>query len=194
VGLIDKVRELGLDDDVVKMLEREHDAEVTPLREIARRDSARAKLGDVEKKVENLSNMGFNDAPDALAFYRRVQLSDTQDGNEGPAIVLMSDSDLGLSGDQATGASGRQEMSASEMLDAFIAKFPVSEEGKLKVALSDQALANEDTDRPESGAEKSREEQTEDHRKGLSGAIGRDVKPRNRNRYRRGGLAVGSDA
>jgi hypothetical protein len=126
---------MDLADDVKQTLIDAHIAEVSPLRESNQTLQARANRERVNGEVEALKNLGFEEAPGLLAYVRRVFLS--ADAEE-PGAVLLSDNEMGLSGDQATGSSTREEVSVAGALRKFIELMPKSEDGKLKMALSDQ--------------------------------------------------------
>lgn len=188
MGILEKIDSMQLSDEEKAELRREYAEEVDPLKAGAQRDRATAKLAKVEGKVAELKSLfGDQELPATLKFARRVWLSD----DEQPATVLLSDADLGLSGDDAIGATGKQEISCSDVLDMFIATFPKTEEGKLKIALSDQALANEGDDPPDDGNEPDAEKKSEQARKNLTKATGREVKVRTRGRYRGGAVSTG---
>ena len=147
-------------------LRQEHASEFDPLK--SERDSLAAKdrRTDVETEVKGLSDLGFSEAPGLLKYYRRVLLS--ADAEE-PGAVLMSDTELHLSGDVATGATGREEISVAGALRKFVELLPRNSEGKLE--LSDMMLATEDARAPRRGRRgrqgnhrRSQEESGKDHR------------------------------
>lgn len=185
MGILETIDQMNVSDEEKDRLRREFSEEVDPLRDVARRESARAKESRVEQQIEGLKPL-FGDAPAAYAYARRILLSD----DEEPAGVLLSDADLGLSGDNATGSTGKQEITLSEALTGFIDRLPKNHEGKLNITLSEQGNANEDHDRPDDGNEPNRTERSAEARKGLSKAIGKDIPARTRKRYRGGGLAA----
>lgn len=188
MGLLEEIDSLELDDATKARLRQEYSSEVEPLREdntTLRRDTRREQ---VETEVQELSDAGFSDAPGALAFYRRVQLSD--DGEAG--IVLMSDAQLNLSGDQATGARTEEDMSAGEVLRHFLSLLPRNHEGALRIVLSDQANEGDDHGRPDNAGDGDGENNTEKRRQDASKWVGRDLtKPRTRSRYRRDAVPAG---
>jgi hypothetical protein len=94
----------------------------------------KARERDVEKRIDELKELGLNERPSALKLYRSVMLSD--DG--GPAIVLLSDD-----------GKEKEQISALEILDRFIEGVKGSDE---KVVLSDQALVTGDDEKPPADA------------------------------------------
>src|SRR4029077_19737355 len=104
---------------------------------------------------------------------------------EEPGAVLMSDSELHLSGDVATGATGREDISVAGALRKFVELLPCNNEGKLE--LSDMNLAD-DHGRPDDGGEEEGET-TDDHRKKHEKMPGRSL-TRTRKRYG-GGVVSG---
>jgi len=186
VGILEEIDKLELADDVKEQLRQEHSREVDPLK--SERDSLKAKdrKSSVEDEVKALGSIGFSDAPGLLKFYRRALLSPDA---ELPGAVLMSDAELHLSGDEATGATGREEYSVASALRKFVELLPRNQEGKLE--LSDMALSTEEHGRPEEGGEEGKES-SEDHRKNLAKITGRTV-TRTRKRYGGGVVAAGGD-
>jgi hypothetical protein len=184
VGILEEIDKLELSDDVKDKLRQEHEREIDPLK--SERDSLKAKdkRSAVEDDVKGLSALGFSEAPGLLKFYRRVLLS--ADAEE-PGAVLMSDSELHLSGDVATGATGREDISVAGALRKFVELLPRNNEGKLE--LSDMMLATDDHGRPEDGGTEEGET-TDDHRKNLEKVTGRKL-TRTRKRY--GGIVSGGD-
>ena len=186
MGILEEIDKLDLSDEVKDTLRREHQSEVDPLK--SERDSLMAKdrRTDVETEVKGLSDLGFAEAPGLLKYYRRVLLS--ADAEE-PGAVLMSDTELHLSGEVATGATGREEISVAGALRKFVELLPRNNEGKLE--LSDMMLAEEDHGRPEEGGEEGKET-TDDHRKNLEKITGRSL-TRTRKRYAGGIVSGGGD-
>lgn len=86
--------------------------------------SAQTREAEVDRRVDELKGLGFDERPGALKFYRQVYLSD--DG--GPAVVL-SDSD----------GQEKARLTALEILDRFIDAIKGADS---KVNLSDQALVS----------------------------------------------------
>ena len=175
MGILETIEALELSDEVKEKLRQEHASDIDPLK--SERDSLKAKdkRSSVEDEVKTLAELGFSETPGLLKFYRRVLLS--ADAEE-PGAILMSDSELHLSGDVATGATGREEVSVAGALRKFVELLPKNNEGKLE--LSDMHLAD-DHGRPDEGSEDGKES-TEDHRKNLEKITGRPL-ARTRKRY-----------
>ena len=176
MGILETIDALELSDEVKEKLRQEHASDLDPLK--SERDSLKAKdkRSSVEDEVKGLATLGFSETPGLLKFYRRVLLS--ADAEE-PGAILMSDSELHLSGDVATGATGREEISVAGALRKFVELLPKNNEGKLE--LSDMHLSTDDHGRPEEGGEEGKES-TEDHRKNLEKITGRNL-TRTRKRY-----------
>lgn len=179
MGLLDTLDSLNLSDEEKEKLRQEFAEEVTPLRTANRRS-------EVDQDVQKLIDMGFDSAPGALKFYRRVQLSD--DGE--PGTVLLSDADMNLSGDDATGATGREGMSSAQILKRFVEMLPKNEEGKLALALSDQGIAGSTGKPPAKGDQIDGSGDEADHRAGAEKALGRTITRDRSKRYRRGGVVI----
>lgn len=190
MGILETIDALNLSDEEKTKLRQEHESAIDPLKtqnKDLRRDNKRDK---VEEEIGALSGMGFADAPGALAYVRRVFLSDADaDPAVEPETVLLADHEIGLTGDKATGATTREPMTAAGVLRKFFELLPRNNEGQMVVKFSDQHLAPDDTNRPDDvgggGDDKSSQ-----HRASLSGAIGREIKPRTRKRYMQGGYPV----
>jgi hypothetical protein len=180
VGFVEEIEKLELSDDAKAVLLREHSSELDPLK--SERDTLKAtsRKQTVEDEVGALKSLGFSEAPGLLKFYRRALLSPD---SEEPGAVLLSDTELGLSGEEATGATGREEMSVAGALRKFVELMPRNNEGKIE--LSDMAITD-DHGRPEDGGTGDKET-TDDHRANLAKITGREVK-RTRRRY--GGSVV----
>jgi hypothetical protein len=186
VGILEEIDKLDLSDEVKDKLRQEHASEIDPLK--SERDSLAAKdrRTEVDTEVKGLADLGLSGSPGLLKFYRRVLLS--ADAEE-PGAVLMSDTELHLSGDVATGATGREEISVAGALRKFVELLPRNNEGKLE--LSDMMLAEENHGRPEEGGEEEGES-TDDHRKNLEKITGRSL-TRTRKRYSGGIVSGGGD-
>lgn len=180
MGILETIDAMELSDEQKEKLRQEYTADVDPLK--TENDSLKAKdrRASVEEEVKTLGGLGFSEAPGLLKFYRRVLLSGDA---EEPGAVLLSDSEMHLSGDVATGAAGREEISVAGALRKFVELLPRNNEGKLN--LSDQALELEDHGRPEDGGEPDPEAKTNEARENLGRITGRDLK-RTRKRYQRG--------
>lgn len=90
---------------------------------------------DLEKRVEELKEAGFAEMPGTLAYYRDIFLS--EDGEV--ATVLLSHDDDG-------NETGKKSLTATELIDGFIASIPTDKEGK--ILLSGQALDTGNNEKP----------------------------------------------
>lgn len=181
MGYIEDIDAMELADEIKQQLITAHRAEVDPLKKLNEANSARARKNTVEQEVVALSDAGFDEAPGLLAYYRRVLLS--ADAEE-PGAVLLSDTEMDLSGDQATGATGRESVSVAGALRKFVELMPRTEEGKLKVNLSDMGDEEGDHGRPADGDKEGSEQKTETSRSNLSKLTGKDLTRKARgNRY-----------
>lgn len=185
MGILEEIDKLELSDEAKDKLRQEYTSELDPLK--SERDSlmAKDKRTSVEAEVKGLAELGFSEAPGLLKYYRRVLLS--TDAEE-PGAVLMSDAEMHLSGDVATGATGREEISVAGALRKFVELLPRNNEGKLE--LSDMMLTD-DHGKPEDGGTED-EETSDDHRKNLEKITGRSI-TRTRSRYRGGIVSGGGD-
>lgn len=185
MGLIDDLDSMELDDSVKEKIRQAHQSEIEEKDGEVQRLRREQDRDEVEKEVKDLGNMGFGEAPGLLKFVRQVFLSDDKEAG----TVLLTDADLSLSGDDAVGARQREEISTADTLRRFIELMPKKEEdGKLKVALSDQGIAAEGDDPPPSGDDPTPEEAKEQSRKRAETALGRTVPQRSRKRYRNDGV------
>lgn len=175
MGLLDEIDKLELSDEQKEKLRSEFDGEVdskdTELATLRRRN----KKKDVDAEVSALDGLGFSESPGLLKFVRRVFMSD----DEQPGIVLFSDADLELSGDEAVGARSREEMSTAAVLREFIKLMPRNADGKLN--LSDQAFADDNHDGPPNEEQETDTEKAE-KRGRVERVLGRPVE-RKRSRY-----------
>jgi len=178
MGYIEDIEALELADDVKEKLLQSHRAEVDPLKQTNDQLSARNKKDTVSAEVAELSEMGFKEAPGLLKFYRRVLLSPD---SEEPGTILLSDNELELSGDEATGANGREDISTAEVLRKFVSLMPKTNEGKLAITLSEQSNELENHNRPNSGEEND-EEKAANRSEATNRLAGRKVE-RTRKRY-----------
>jgi hypothetical protein len=171
VGYEEDVQAMELADDVKQQLIQAHRAEVDPLRNENRTLSAETKKEKVEGDIEALKAMGFEDAPGLLVWVRRVYLS--ADAEE-PGAVLLADNELGLSGDAASGATGREEISVAGAIRKFVDLMP-KEDGKLKINLGEQITGDDDHGRPDEGGEPSEEERQTQRRERATRLSGRPI-------------------
>lgn len=143
MGYVEDVQAMELSDDVKAQLITAHNSEIEDTAK--ERDSlkAKSKVATVEKEIED---WGLSDHPGLAKYVRRTLLSPD---SEQPGAVLLSDSEMGLSGDSATGATGREETSVADVVRNIFKLMPHSEDGRLN--LSDQAISSDDHGRPEKG-------------------------------------------
>jgi len=183
VGILETIDGMDLSDEQKDKLRQEYSADVDPLK--TENDSLKAKdrRSSVEEEVKALGGIGLSAAPGLLKFYRRVLLSGDA---EEPGAVLLSDSEMHLSGDAATGATGREEISVAGALRKFVELLPRNNEGKLE--LSDMNLTDDHGRPDDKGA--GEEEDSDDHKKNLEEITGRSLK-RTRKRY--GATVAGGD-
>jgi len=171
VGYIEDIQEMDLADDVKQQLIQAHQKEIDPIRDENRTLSAATRKEQVEREISTLSGMGFEDAPGLLAWVRRIYLSSDA---EAPGAVLLADNELGLSGDQATGATGREEVSVAGAIRKFIELMP-KDDGKLKLTFAQQITGEGDHDRPDDGGELSEEERQTERRERANRLSGRPI-------------------
>jgi len=180
VGILETIDALSLSDEDKARMRREYAEEVDPLK--TERDNLKQtdRRERVKVEIANLADAGLKEAPAALAFLRRLYLS--PDAEE-PGVVLFADHELGLSGDEATGARNREEMSTKAAFEHFFSLLPKDSDGKLKVALSDQGDITDDHGQPAKG-DNDPDEESAKHRSSLGRAIGREItRPSHDKRY-----------
>lgn len=183
MGLIDELESMDLADDVKDRIRREHEAELNGNTVELSQLRAQARRNDVEQEVEGLKAL-FGEQPGLLKYVRRVLLSD----DEAPGLVLLSDADMQLSGDVATGATQKDEVTVAGAIRQFIELLPKKDDGTL--ALSDQVLAGNSTERVEE------EEDAADKSKGATERLGKitgHTAARTRKRYSGGLHVAGGD-
>lgn len=153
MGLLETLEGLNLSDEQKQVILNDHTTEVGAKETEIQTLKAKDRRSDVDKEIDELAAL-LSDSPQPglLKFVRRVYLSD----DDGPGIVLLSDADLQLSGDAATGASTREEMSVAGAIRHLISLLPRNAEGNL--SLSDQGIAADDTNRPDKDGDKSDED------------------------------------
>lgn len=172
MGYEEDIQAMDLADDVKQSLIQAHRAEIDPLRDENRSLSAETKKEKVEGEIEALKGMGFEDAPGLLVWVRRVYLS--ADAEE-PGAVLLADNELGLSGDNASGATGREEISVAGAIRKFVELMP-KEDGKLKINLAAQITGEDDHGKPDKGDdEKTGEERATERRERAARLSGRPI-------------------
>lgn len=168
MGLYEEIDRLDLSDELKEKLRQEHQQEIGNKDDELLQLRRRNRKGEVESEIKDLDTLFHSEAPGLLKFVRRVYLSDDQQ----PGSVLLSDADLELSGDEATGARSDEEISVAGAIREFIKLMPRTQEGKLK--LSDQAHVTDDHGRPEDEAEEKETARTE-RRKRVETTLGRPV-------------------
>jgi hypothetical protein len=182
VGILETIDALSLSDEDKARMRREYAEEVDPLK--TERDTLKQtdRRERVKVEIANLADAGLKEAPAALAFLRRLYLS--PDAEE-PGVVLFADHELGLSGDEATGARNREEMSTKAAFEHFFSLLPKDSDGKLKVTLSDQGDITDDHGKPKTGDNVAdADANTAEHKSSLGRAIGRDIgRPSREKRY-----------
>jgi hypothetical protein len=182
VGILETIDALNLSDEEKARMRREYAEEVDPLKSENSTLKASDRSERVKVEIANLSDAGLKDAPAALAFLRRLYLS--PDAEE-PGVVLFADHELGLSGNEATGATAREEMSTKAAFEKFFSLLPKDKDGKLKVTLSDQGDITDDHGKPRTGDDVAdADAKTAEHKSSLGRAIGREIgRPSREKRY-----------
>jgi hypothetical protein len=96
VGILEEIDKLELSDEQKETLRREYSTELDPLKN--ENDSLKAKdrRQSVDDEVKALAALGLSDSPGLLKYYRRALLSPD---SEEPGAVLLSDTEMHLSGD-----------------------------------------------------------------------------------------------
>ena len=176
MGLLETLDQLELSDETKQRIRAEHESEIQTSSAELSQLRARTRREEVEQEVENLKMLGFSDSPGLLKFVRRVLLSDDQE----PGLVLLSDNEMQLSGDSATGATNREEVSVAGAMRKFIELLPRTQEGK--ISLSDIVPDDNGDDKPDNGDEPSAEDKTAASRERLGKITGQPVE-RTRKRY-----------
>jgi hypothetical protein len=182
VGILETIDALNLSDEDKARMRREYAEEVDPLKQRTTTLEANDRRERVKVEIANLSDAGLKDAPRALAFLRRLYLS--PDAEE-PGVVLFADHELGLTGDEATGATARQEMSTKSAFETFFSLLPTDTDGKLKISLSAQGDITDDHGKPRTGDDVADADAvTAEHKSSLGKAIGREIgRPSRAKRY-----------
>lgn len=189
MGFLEDLETMDLADDVKAKLRQAHTSEVDPLKGENTDLKEKDRRERVTTEIKEFSDAGWEAAPAALAYARRVFLS--PDAEEIGA-VLLSDAELQLSGDEATGARVKEDVSAATVLRTFMSLLPKSQEGKLTLALSDQGVVADDHGRPNTSTnnkDADPEVASAEHRTSLGKSIGREIgRPSRSKRY--GGTVV----
>lgn len=180
MGLLDTLDTLDLADDVKERIRQEHEGEVSEKTTELSVLRAKARRKDVDDEIENLKKLGFSEAPGLLKFVRRVLLSDDSE----PGLVLLSDQEMQLSGDAATGATNKEEISVAGAVRKLIELMPKKDE---KIVLSDQILLDGSGDKPDNDDIVNGDEKTDEHRQNLAKITGQN-NTRSRKRYTGAGM------
>lgn len=181
MGILETIDALNLGDEEKARMKREYEEEVNPLRTEVGTLRTNDRRDKVKTEILALSEAGFKDAPRALAFVRRLYLS--PDAEE-PGVVLFADHELNLTGEEATGATSREEMSVAQAFRHFFSLLPHDDEGKLKVTLSDQGNITDDHGKPAVGDKEDAAAATAEHKTSLGKSLGRDIgRPSRDKRY-----------
>lgn len=177
MGILETIDSMDLADDVKERLRREHQEEIAQETAETAQLRAQVRLSSVNEEIEGLKKLGLDQSPGLLKFVRRVFLSDDQE----VGLVLLSDNELDLSGDTATGATAREEISVAGAVRKFIELLPRNAEGGL--VLSDQALLDDaDDTRVNDDDDDDEKSKSDKHRESLGRVIGRPIE-RTRKRY-----------
>lgn len=194
MGFLEDIDAMDISDEQKTKLKAAHLADVEPLRADRDKHARDNKRDKVEEEVKSLAVLFSDDeghiipqAIPAMKFVRRLYLSDTDaDPAQEPEAVLLADHELGLSGEQATGAHASEGITAAGAVRKFIELLPTQEkEGKLRMLLSDVALSADDHGRESgSGAEgDDKDKDSKAHRASLEAATGLEIPERKRTRY-----------
>ncbi len=190
MGILETIDALNCSDEEKARMRREYEEEVNPLRTENQTLRTNDRRESVKLAIAELSDAGFKDAPRALAFVRRLYLS--PDAEE-PGVVLFADHELGLSGDEATGATAREEMSVKKAFETFFEMLPRDKDGKLKITLSDQGTITDDHGQPLVGDKSDAAANTEAHKASLGSALGRSIDRPSRDKRYRGWTSGGGE-
>lgn len=181
MGLLEEIDKLELSDELKAKLKTEAQTEIGSKDDELSRLRRNGRKQAVEQEIEGLKALfgeePMQQAPGLLKFVRRLYLSD----DDMPGAVLLSDADLELSGDEATGARSEEEISVAGAVRKIFELMPKTQDGKLRVMLSDQAHASGDHGGPEDEQEETDAKKTE-RRQRVESTLGRPVE-RKRTRY-----------
>lgn len=168
MGYVEDVQAMELPEEQKQFLLSSYQKEIDPLK--TERDSlkAQSKQDSVEADIDK---WGLSDHPGLAKYVRRTLLSPD---SEAPGAILLSDSEMGLSGDKATGATGREETSVAAVVRNIFELMPRNEEGKLN--LSDQAINTDDHNRPAEGDDDDPAKKSNKARENLAKTTGKKVK------------------
>lgn len=180
MGLLETLDTLDLSDEVKAQIRQEHETDISGTVTELSTLRAQARRKDVDDEIDNLKKLGFSEAPGLLKFVRRVLLSDDSE----PGLVLLSDQEMELSGDDATGATNKEEISVAGAVRRFIDLMPKKDE---KIVLADQVLLDNSGDKPADDDTVDVDEKTDEHRQNLAKITGQS-NTRTRKRYASGGM------
>lgn len=174
--------------DQIDQLEGVSEEKKNELRNEAIREMSPALTADAEGTLAKLRAIGFSEENGCTAFLKRTRrILMSADAHETGA-VLMADSDLGLTGDKATGATTRDEVSLANEVKGLFDLLPTEgSDGQkvLRAMLSDQAIAADSDNRPDATAEGDPDKKLESSRSSLNKVTGAEVTGVSRSRYRR---------
>lgn len=167
MGLLEEIDKLELSDEQKAKLKAEHQTEIGSKDDELSTLRRRNRKSEVEAEVTQLSELGFSEAPGLLKYVRRILLSDDQQ----PGAVLLSDADLELTGDEATGARSEEEVSVAGAIREFIKLMPRTQEGTIK--LSD--LVADDNHGGSGNEEENGSKDRDERRERVEAGLGRKV-------------------
>lgn len=175
MGLLETIDSLDLSDEAKEQLRQEYGLETGATSDELARLRRQNRRDSVETEVGTIAGL-FSDDPDKpedkpvglLKFVRRVLLSDDDE----PGLVLLSDADLELSGDEATGNRSTEDISVANAVRKVFELMPKTAEGKIN--FSDQAHADDAHSRPKDDEEVSDEEKAAS-RKRAEKTLGRPI-------------------
>jgi hypothetical protein len=186
MGLLEDIDALELSDEQKATLKEKYSDEIKAQEDENSRLRRERNKTNVTKELDDLKEIGLED-PTLRKFLRRVFLSDDDE----PGIVLLSDSDLELSGDDAIGSHKREEKTTAQVLRDFIGLLPRNQEGKLD--LGGMALEDDNHGHPKDGEEEDEEKKRTERKESTKKWLGREP-TRSRKRYEGRSLAgVGGD-
>lgn len=182
MGILEEIEGMDIPEEQKQKLRDAHAEEMRPQRVAGYRTGA-------DEFVAKLSDAGLKEAPGFLKEVRRVLMS--EDAHE-PAAILMSDADLNLTGDDATGATTREEVTLAGEVKRLFSLLPGFNDGELKMQFSQQGNIAEAGTAPAHGDGPEGSADVATARQNIRRVTGQDGDaPKNtRKRYRRGGHTV----
>lgn len=195
MGILETIDAMNLSDEDKTKLRQQYAEDIDPIKARAQKAERESKRDKVEEEVARIGALFSDEAGNVLPgavsmlkYTRRLFLSDTDaDPAQEPEAVLLADHELGLNGDQATGAHTQEGITAAGAVRKFIELMPTQEkEGKVRLALSDQSLAADDHSRSGGGGATEDDDDKKKHTDALAKATGLDVPVRSRKRYQGG--------